>query len=52
MQSQAEGVFDELVRSVGIERAEDLLKFWRDHRLDSPLSAQQVEDFFFQEVSA
>ena len=52
MQLQADSVFGELSRKHGEARAEELLKFWRDHRLDPPSSSSDVEDFFFQEVSS
>ena len=41
----------QLTRIYGDTRAYDLLAFWKDHRLDPPISAQEVEEFFFQEVS-
>ena len=51
LQQYKESVLADLISRNGEARAHELLKFWQDHRLDPPGSGQDVEDFFFQEVS-
>ena len=40
-----------LSKEYGRDRADELVRFWRDHKVDPPSSASEVEDFFFEEVS-